>query len=194
MFPGALASPGRPLNARERQLLHDVFRESVNLDVVRIAYTDLGVQGRPYTLANVIRIPRGGDPFSDRTLVHEVTHVWQYQTRGTGYIPDSLLHQAVHGSEAYSVTLASGRSFYDYAAEQQAVIVEQFFANDPAGWSTEPDVVRMIEQVRRARPLSSEEIQRETWMGVSGSRHTAPSPLQDFDRQPQTVPIFRIEF
>ena len=42
------------------------------------------------------------------------------------------------------------------------MIVERYYANDPAGWATNADVVRMIEEVRRARPISDLDIQQDT--------------------------------
>jgi hypothetical protein len=189
-----LADPGRALTPSEREMLMQIFGASVNLRLIRIAITDLGAQGRPYTLGNTIRIPRGTS-FDARTLVHEVAHVWQYQTRGTSYISDSVFHQLTSGADAYNVSIVAGQSIYDYAAEQQAVIIERYYANDPAGWRTNPDVERMMRQVRRAQQLSDEEIQRETWHGPNNPdpfRFNAPG--NERDRPAQTVPLIRLEF
>ena len=144
------AGPGRPLSTRERQLARAVFGGALDLDPVRIVETR--AIHAPTVLGNTIRM-EPGMAMDARTLIHELTHVWQYQTRGGAYISDSLWHQGrawwQTGSRnaAYQVTLATGRSIFDYTAEQQAVIVEDAFA-DPEGFGSDPDVVRMMDEVR----------------------------------------------
>jgi hypothetical protein len=187
-----LTGPAAELTGEQRQTLAGIFGSSVNLDVVRIAPTSIGIQGRPYTFGNTIRVPSGAS-FSRATLVHEMTHVWQFQTKGTRYISDSLLHQIVDGHRAYDVEIVAGRAFDDYTAEQQAMIVEQYYLDNPPGWATNPDVVRMLGEVRRAQRLTSDEIQQETWFGP-----TAPEAQDrtgsDAPRLNPSVPIFRLEF
>jgi hypothetical protein len=132
----ALTSDSRPLSGDERKLLLKIFGASVNLDAVTLAYTDLAVDGRAYTLGNTIRVPEHmpkGTHFSVADLVHEMTHVWQYQTRGTSYISDSIFHQMTGGQAAYDVEIVAGQSFYEYSAEQEAMIVERYFKNYPEG-------------------------------------------------------------
>jgi hypothetical protein len=188
-----LTYDGRPLGPEERRLLLDIFGNSVNLDPVQIAMTDVGVKGRPYTLGNTIRIPRGTN-FDAGTLVHEMTHVWQYQTRGTAYISDSSVHQMISGEDAYLVELVPGQSFYDYTAEQEAVIVQRYYEESPPGWSTNPDVIRMIEEIRRARPLSASAVQQDTWFGPNRPFLDDGPASNSLNRGPQTVPLIRIEF
>lgn len=185
----SFANSKRPLYSNERKLLLDIFGNSVNLDPVEVVYTGIGAKGRPYTFGNSIRVPRGTD-LDAATLVHEMTHVWQYQTRGTGYLSDSALHQLSEGQAAYNVTLVPGKSFYEYPAEQEAMIVEKYYQNSPAGWRTDPEVVRMLEEVRSARPLAASEIQRETWTGSYRDVPNDPNAPQPS----QTVPLFRIEW
>jgi hypothetical protein len=62
-----------------------------------------------------------------------MTHVWQFQHNGAGYITTSLLQQA-HASAtrgnrnfAYDYTISTGDSFFEFAPEQQAFIVENYF-------------------------------------------------------------------
>jgi hypothetical protein len=206
---GAFASSGRPLSVVEESLLRDVFKQSVDYDPVRIAQTGLGAEGRPYTFGNTIRIPPKTD-FVTRTLVHEMTHVWQYQTKGTGYLSDSIWHQAT-GSDAYRVVLAAGRSIHGYTAEQQAVIVESYYVDTqrspkqeadtteynpekellpPLGWSLLPDVIRMLGEVQRARPISRDDRLKERLFGPG--QNPPPSPGDRW--QPNVLPLLRIEF
>lgn len=188
----AFSDSGRSLNSQEKKLLLTIFQDSVNLDTINIVLTDLGTKGRPYTLGNTIRVPRG-TTFDAETLVHEMTHVWQYQTRGTSYISDSALHQLAQGAAAYVVELVPGQSFYGYTAEQEAMIVQRYYEDTPPGWRENEDVVRMIGEIRKARPLASTEIQQETWFGPNrGLPESAPG--SGIPKQPQTVPLIRIEF
>ena len=62
------------------------------------------------------------DIASQGMLVHELTHVWQAQTRGRFYLP--LMR---HPFCRYSYALVSGRPFERYGLEQQAEIVRHVF-------------------------------------------------------------------
>jgi hypothetical protein len=68
------------------------------------------------------------DDFSKEPLgrqglfIHEMTHVWQAQTRGRFYLP--LMR---HPFCRYSYDLRSGRPFGRYGLEQQAEIVRHAF-------------------------------------------------------------------
>jgi hypothetical protein len=55
-------------------------------------------------------------------FLHELTHVWQSQTRGKYYLP--LMR---HPFCRYSYRLTPGRRFEDYGLEQQAEIVRHLF-------------------------------------------------------------------
>jgi hypothetical protein len=183
----------RELNSQERGLLVKIFGDSIDLDPVRIAYTKLiGGGTLAYTMGNKILIHESTKLSADK-LVHEMTHVWQYQTRGTRYLSDSALHQAVQGLDAYKVDLIPGQPFDKYAAEQQAVIVEQYYLDFPDGWRDDANVVRMMGEVRKARPLAASKRDQETWWGPND-----PAPLDipgsGAPKPAQTVPLIRIEF
>jgi hypothetical protein len=191
---GALATPGRRLTQPETQILSGVFGISVNLDAVRLAHTSAAVNGRAYTLGNTIRFPVNA-AIDLRTLVHETTHVWQYQTKGAGYLSDSIWHQATGGQAAYAVTIVPGQSIHIYHAEQQAMIVEKYYADDPAGWAANADVVRMMQEVRRARPLSVADIQQDIMFGPGRGPANPFMTLPGDNRQPQQMmPLIRLEF
>jgi hypothetical protein len=191
---GALATAGRPLTTTERRILEEVFGMSINLDRIRLTETNVAVNGRAYTLGNTIRFPTRAT-VDLRTLVHEATHVWQYQTKGAGYISDSVWHQAAGGQAAYDVTIVTGQSIHRYHAEQQAMIVERYYTNDPAGWATNADVVRMMAEVRRARPISDLDIQQDILYGPGrGAANPFMTLPTDDRRDPQVMPLIRIEF
>ncbi len=195
---GATLATGsmRYLVTVEKKMLSDIFGQSVNLDKIRLVSSNLG--GRACTLGNVIRVP-GGLTLDAPTLVHETTHIWQYQTRGTGYISDSVYHQVVQGTdEAYDVKIVPGQSFYKYPAEKEAMIIQKYFEDSPKGWRTNPDVLRMLGEVRAARPLSQMQIQQETWFGAANAaamqRDLFSTNSGPDMGKPGTVPLIRIEF
>jgi len=183
----------RSLVPEEKKLALQIFGHSVNLEPVRIASSTLSANAY-VTLGNTINVPQG-QILDAKYFVHEMTHVWQYQTRGTKYISDSALRQINHswfqGPDPYKVDIVPGRSFYDYQAEQEAVIIQYYYTNKN-GWKTNPDVLRMLGEVRSARPLSAQQIDQERWWGAAGP------PKDDFGTpgrgSPTTVPLFRIEF
>lgn len=194
----ALSLGGRPLFRDEREDALFVFRDSINLSQVRIVQAV--VANAPTTLGNFIRVSMDGS-IDRRTLIHELTHVWQYQTKGTQYISDSIWHQVgaaiSSGSRnaAYNVTETDLRagSIHDLPAEKQAVIVETYFA-DPSV-RTDANYRRFIEQVRRAHPLPESLILEEAAFGPGGGRRDMfEDPSRPGGSSPGTVPILRIEF
>lgn len=163
----ALARSERALTEAERSLLSGVFGESLDLDSIRIVET--WIANSPTTLGNSIRI-RPGAEMDPATLVHEAAHVWQFQTQGTAYVSDSAFHQGMallktgSRSAAYEVEIVPGQSIYGYTAEQQAMIVE--YAYGSPAWRENPEVARMMEEVRAARPLPWEAIVAEASEGA----------------------------
>jgi hypothetical protein len=193
----SLSLGGRPLSQNERRDAAFIFQSSIDLDKVRIVYAE--VVNAPTTLGNYIRIPMDG-AISRRTLIHELAHIWQYQTKGTGYISDSLYHQIsatiATGSRdaAYEVTEADLRvsSIHDLPAEKQATVVETFYASAAA--RTDRNYLRFIGQVRSARPLPENIILEEAAFGPGGGRNMFEDPSRPGSPATGTVPIFRIEF
>jgi hypothetical protein len=83
----------RALTERERALLKRVFRESVALYNVRIVDGFAGIYSvnpRPFTLGNTIYLKDHDSVSEPETLVHECTHVWQYQHWGSQYASDAV--------------------------------------------------------------------------------------------------------
>lgn len=128
------ALQGRPLYQAEINLARGVYGNSINYASVRIVPTELA---QYTTVGNNIRVPPDfsiRDQYAAETLIHELTHVWQYQHGGTGYISVSLGQQIAgaveHGTRdaAYRYTITPGSSFFDYGPEQQGMIVQNYFA------------------------------------------------------------------
>lgn len=59
--------------------------------------------------------------------MHELTHVYQFQSRGWSYVPKSLWDQLTKGDGAYDYQLVPGKAFRDYGIEQQADIVRDYY-------------------------------------------------------------------
>lgn len=74
-------------------------------------------------------------------FAHEMTHVWQWQHRGsTGYSPWRAASEHGAKDDPYLFELVPGRAFDAYGFEQQASLVEEFVccrALDPEGARTD---------------------------------------------------------
>lgn len=128
------AITGRPLTAGERSLAQSVFGSSIDYGRVRLVPFE-ALEYR--TVANNIYIPPNFTIAREdmaQTLIHELTHVWQYQHGGTSYISIALGSQLAaaisHGNRnfAYDYQIQAGQSFFDFTPEQQGLLVENYFA------------------------------------------------------------------
>lgn len=125
----------RSLTDGEIEIARSVFGEAIDYARVRI------VRGKwwPLQPRGIVMAPTGHIHFHPRDprwsgdfsqspldlqglLVHELTHVWQAQTRGRFYLP--LMR---HPFCRYSYDLVPGRTFDRYGLEQQAEIVRHAF-------------------------------------------------------------------
>jgi hypothetical protein len=125
---------GRPLTPGEVALAKPVFGSSLNYSQVRIIKTSISAGT---TVGNVIRMHEDFDITNEddaQTLIHELTHVWQYQHTGTDYISVSLQAQITaaiktgNRNNAYDYKPEDSKTFFDYMPEQQGFIVENYFA------------------------------------------------------------------
>jgi hypothetical protein len=157
-------SQTRTLLASEQALADQVFEGQVPYDKVRITDT-LGLGGGFYTMRQnngTYLIHVGKDLFDDLTkpdgfhiadsrgtpvlgrapvLIHELTHVWQgrHWPFATEYELDSFWHQAVHfcnRDAAYAYK--TGGKWSHYTAEQQAMIVQDWFTGTGGDDSSVP--------------------------------------------------------
>jgi hypothetical protein len=80
-------------------------------------------------------------------LVHESTHVWKGKNSKLAltYVFSSVLNQGLHGESAYSYT--PGQPWRSYNAEQQASLVEDWFASgQPRSGSLYPYIVDHVQK------------------------------------------------
>ncbi|MEM7435020.1 MAG: hypothetical protein AAF436_07700 [Myxococcota bacterium] len=196
---GALAARTRRLFPAELDAGYFIFQNALDLSAVRVIasrYTKI-----PFTVGNNIRTRTGKLPL--RVMVHELTHVWQYQTKGMGYVSDSVFHQAkaaiwAGGREsAYSSKLKPGKSIHSYTAEQQASIVEHFYASAAA--RKDPGYCAIIAEVRKTRPIPANVRRRivlDEIVQGPGRNHNRdiPGPRSFRVRNTPGVSLFRLEF
>jgi len=125
----------RPLTPGEIALARSVFGEAIDYSKVRMVNRKWWwFQPRNTAMAptgNIHFHPHGtlwSEDFSAEPLhrqglfIHEMTHVWQSQTRGRFYLP--LMR---HPFCRYSYAIDDGRPFGRYGLEQQAEIVRHAF-------------------------------------------------------------------
>ena len=128
----------RSLTSGEIALAQSVFGDAINYSRVRL------VKGKwwPFQprntamapMGNIYFHPEGGvwsEDFSKEALgrqgffIHEMTHVWQTQTKGVFYLP--LMR---HPFCRYDYQLRPEKPFQRYGLEQQAEIVRHRFLAD----------------------------------------------------------------
>ncbi len=125
----------RSLTPGETALARSVFGDAIDYARVRLVRR----KWFPFQPRGTVMAPTGnlhfhphGDLWSDDfaaeplyrqgLFMHEMTHVWQAQTRGRFYLP--LMR---HPFCRYSYRLEEGRPFGRYGLEQQAEIVRHAF-------------------------------------------------------------------
>ena len=125
----------RPLTPGETELARAMFGAAVDYGRVRLVKGKWWpLQGRALVMAPMGKIhfhPHGdtwSDDFAGEELaaqglfIHEMTHVWQAQTKGRLFLP--LMR---HPFCRYAYSLVQGRPFERYGLEQQAEIVRHLF-------------------------------------------------------------------
>ena len=125
----------RPLTPGEIALARSVFGDAIDYSKIRLVKR----KWWPFHPKNAAMAPSGNihfhphgklwsEDFSAEPLhrqglfIHEMTHVWQAQTRGRLYLP--LMR---HPFCRYRYRLVPGRPFHRYGLEQQAEIVRHVF-------------------------------------------------------------------
>ncbi|MGH1481192.1 MAG: hypothetical protein ACRBM6_21075 [Geminicoccales bacterium] len=132
----------RPLNAEEINAARQVFGDSIDYDKVQInessppAIANKHVPGndksRPFAVGNTIYYPSEIDlnnPIEHSTFLHEVTHVWQFQsTKGAGTTVEGAWLATKNQREVYrldnvDIDPSNSETFHNLDIEQQAEIV-----------------------------------------------------------------------
>ena len=162
----------RCLHPHEIAYAREIFGEAIDYGAVRIARGSLLATFSAPALGNRISLQPAhfaGDSLDlnetgKSVLIHELAHVWQYQSAGLGYIASSL------GAQVRAwMTTGSRRGAYDWRkalhlpwprwnAEQQAQCISDY--NDAlrrlsagTGNSTDPETLAIAASVLRRRFL-----------------------------------------
>jgi hypothetical protein len=91
------------------------------------SFKDPNAGERAVTTMHIIQAPQGIDL---ETIVHELTHVVQYEKVGAAYMPQALHGQASKMGYDYgdlTKALAEGKHYRDFNREQQAQIAEDYY-------------------------------------------------------------------
>lgn len=129
----SLVKRARPLTEREVGIARSIFGDSLACERVRIderAY--LGPRKGKFCYVSCYTINSWGI-MPDFILVHELTHVWQYQHLGMAYVPRALRAQFspegynYGGVKALYEAMQNGKKLLDFNYEQQADIIEDYY-------------------------------------------------------------------
>lgn len=130
----------RGLSDAEVEVAKSVFGDSINYNAVRID------EGSAIALLNEHLTPRGpftslhtinlaedldmNDPNDAKTLIHELTHIWQYEQRGLYYVYEAAHDKGEYGfggDDAIKAAVQAKKDFSDFGMEQQASIVARYY-------------------------------------------------------------------
>ena len=206
----------RALNPDEQALARRVFSASLILSQVEIS-DGLGFGNRPWTLCgtSVYTIHLGPAGFEDalqdddlkNTLIHELTHCWQGQNSrlGFGFMIGSICCQTqayltqpryepkntvfkIVPSAASAYAYSPGKDWTDYNCEQQAQIVEDWFAR---GMSTSDPRYRYVrDNIRKGNAGNADAVpgSAEAAMQIDGPRTLAEGQSGHYTARPIGLP------
>ncbi len=132
----ASSADKRPLSDAEVRLLRGVFGDGISYESVRLVRMATFIArlngSRAFVLGNTLNLPdqdhddiaRGRNP---SLLVHEATHLWQYQHHGWGYVAESLWAQSFGDGYDYVKALRQGKPWRKMNPEQQAQLIQDAF-------------------------------------------------------------------
>ncbi len=123
----------RALAAWEIEMAQTIFGDSIDYESVRVdERAFLGPKQQGICYVSFFTINSWGT-MHDATLLHELTHVWQYQQLGAVYIPRALRAQFTAagynygGVDILKQKKEEGASIFAFNLEQQGDIVSDYF-------------------------------------------------------------------
>ena len=119
----------RPLTSSEILRGSKIFAQHIDFTLVMLDKYSLPVKhgmAHAFVTFNTINCCR---PISPDTFIHELTHIWQYQRFGAGYIALALAAQKTKQgyNYAYEPHWYLSKNIYDFNAEQQADLIEDYY-------------------------------------------------------------------
>jgi hypothetical protein len=129
-----LQDSGRSLRDQETELLWRVFRDGITLESIRLVEGSAGLfdlTARPFVLGNTIYLKRRDPGSEPALLIHEATHVWQYQHVGCAYASQALGAQFfVESPYRWERELERGRQDWtEFNREAQASFLEDLYTH-----------------------------------------------------------------
>ena len=123
----------RSLHGWEKDLAKEVFGNKINYARVRLdEYAFFGPRQYRFCYVSFFHINSWG-AMQNSLLLHELTHVWQYQKLGIVYIPKALQAQRTSigydygGAEALKQAMRNKKRLDSFNLEQQAEIVADYY-------------------------------------------------------------------
>jgi len=119
----------RALDAREREIVHTLFGDAVDVDRIRIDEAALTAAWSRATYVGIYTINSNG-PMSEDLFVHELIHIWQYARLGSVYIPRALRAQRSPEGYNYGGVIELGLGDAEWMAynyEQQGDILADYW-------------------------------------------------------------------
>lgn len=134
-----------------REKLYPALTEPVEGQIPAFAFNERIFYARRFWVDDFLGdYPRSMRLDDAMRLAHELTHVWQWQTRErTGYTPYRAAAEHQGGADPYLIDIDESRPFLSYGYEQQGSIVEEYVccrALDPDGART-AKLRRLVSQV-----------------------------------------------
>jgi len=134
----------RKLTEQEIRLAKSIFGEALQYEYIRVDESaHFGPRQGRFCYVSFYTLNSWGR-LSTALLIHELTHVWQYQRLGIRYIPRALAAQRTTsgynygGEQALEQAITSGMGLAFFNLEQQADLVEDYYRLQnglPATWN-----------------------------------------------------------
>lgn len=145
-----LVTKATPLTSEERAAAQSVLGpNAIRWDQVRVAESGILSaifalnQGRAFATFHTINLPSEGAHGRSNVaiVVHELTHVYQYERVGSLYLGQAIHAQATigygyGGAAGLQAARAAGRHYRDFNREQQAQIAQDYYELRQSGGDT----------------------------------------------------------
>jgi hypothetical protein len=150
----------RSLTEYEIRQARRVFKNAIDYGKVRVNQGSISgkiwsVNDTARTIGHTINFP-AGSKIDMAWLIHELTHVWQYETVGWTYAPSAVWSQIWEGysysdgktpEQALKDARAAGKHLTDFNKEQQGDILSDYFKRlqknqDASAWQPFVDDVK----------------------------------------------------
>ncbi len=123
----------RSLYAWEIEMAKSIFGKSINYRRVRVDELSIaGPKQKSFCYVSFYIINSWGS-MQNSILIHELTHVWQFEQMGSVYIPRAIKAQKSKmgynygGVSALKASIEKGKSFLSFNLEQQGDIISDYF-------------------------------------------------------------------